>query len=253
MAGVQLHDLRRTRRAVQAGSRACGEPFGFLACSHADLERDQSLVSEASRARCHLCCLDAAPPATDQGTSQFLPSGALGARYAVISICRIVDIHQRRGAHWQRRRTGLFRANGAGRASADPRGARMHGPGTFRTHSRSPGRTAVSTAQAGRARKRCLDAPGTSHWHALRRQACGCMSETLVRICSRSSRRVARRRRTFWYARESHGAHCKTKTRSAMSFRRPALGRARRAVRSRFPPGMVTLGVRRTSSLPVGS
>jgi hypothetical protein len=45
--GVQLHDLRRTRRAVQAESRACGEPFGFLACSHADLERDQSLVSFA--------------------------------------------------------------------------------------------------------------------------------------------------------------------------------------------------------------
>ena len=79
--GVQLQDLRRTRRAVQAESRAGGEPFGFLACSNADLERDQSLVSVAGRARCHLCGLDGAAPAPEQGASQFLLGGALGASY----------------------------------------------------------------------------------------------------------------------------------------------------------------------------
>jgi Transposase DNA-binding len=38
--GVQLHDMRRTKRAVQAESRAGGEPLGFFASSNADLERE---------------------------------------------------------------------------------------------------------------------------------------------------------------------------------------------------------------------
>ena len=76
---VQLHDLRRSTRAVQAASRAGGKSFGFLAGSHADLERDQSLVSEASRARCQLCGLDAAAPATDERTSPITPRRAAGA------------------------------------------------------------------------------------------------------------------------------------------------------------------------------
>jgi len=35
---------------------------------------------------------------------------------------------------------------------------------TLCAHSRSRGRTAVATAQAGRARNRCLDTPGACHW-----------------------------------------------------------------------------------------
>jgi hypothetical protein len=45
--GVQLHDMRRTRRAVQAATPHGGEPLGVSACSHAHLERDQSVVSFA--------------------------------------------------------------------------------------------------------------------------------------------------------------------------------------------------------------
>jgi hypothetical protein len=40
VGGVQLHDMRRTKRAVQAGSRAGGELLGFFASSNADLERE---------------------------------------------------------------------------------------------------------------------------------------------------------------------------------------------------------------------
>jgi hypothetical protein len=87
----------------------------------------------------------------------------------------------------------------------------------------------------------------------LSREASGCTSETLVRICSRSCKRARRRRRTFWYEWESHGVCRRAKTRSAMSFRRLAPGQARRAVRSRFPPGMVAKHVRRNSSLPLGN
>src|SRR5437588_661989 len=79
---VQLHDLRRTRRAVQAEGQAGGEPKGFLACSNAHLERDQSVVSltriepDVTEAR-----LDAASLSTEQGTSHYLLRGAVGARY----------------------------------------------------------------------------------------------------------------------------------------------------------------------------
>jgi hypothetical protein len=47
LGGDQLHDRPRTRRAVQAESRAGGEPLGVAACPNAGLERDQSLVSFA--------------------------------------------------------------------------------------------------------------------------------------------------------------------------------------------------------------
>ena len=48
--------------------------------------------------------------------------------------------------------------------------------------------------------------------------ACGCMSETLVRTCSRSFKPVRRPRRTFWCERESHGVCSRTKTRSCYSL-----------------------------------
>jgi hypothetical protein len=80
---------------------------------------------------------------------------------------------QRRGAHRQRTRTGIFRANGAGRASADPRGARVHGPGTPRAHSRSKGENSGINGASGKSAKamfgcaRCKPlarAPPTSMW-----------------------------------------------------------------------------------------
>ena len=38
--GVQLHDLRRTKRAGPSGQEAGGEPLGFFASSNADLARE---------------------------------------------------------------------------------------------------------------------------------------------------------------------------------------------------------------------
>ena len=58
--GVHLHDLRRTRRAIQAATNLKDESAGLFASSTAHLESDQSLVSMAGRAGCHLCSLDAA-------------------------------------------------------------------------------------------------------------------------------------------------------------------------------------------------
>lgn len=70
---VQLHDLRRTRRAVQAATNLAETPWGVSASSNAPLEREQSVVSFARRARCQLCGVDAASPSTDQGPSHVLP------------------------------------------------------------------------------------------------------------------------------------------------------------------------------------
>jgi hypothetical protein len=44
---VHLHDVRRSRRTVQAESLVGGEPGEVLARSHAELEREQSVVSVA--------------------------------------------------------------------------------------------------------------------------------------------------------------------------------------------------------------
>ena len=38
--GVQLHDMRRTRRAVQVASKLAIESSGFAARSNADVERE---------------------------------------------------------------------------------------------------------------------------------------------------------------------------------------------------------------------
>jgi hypothetical protein len=164
--GVQLHDIRRTRRAVQAESRACGEPFGFLACSHADLERDQSLVSfartepDVTKAR-----LDAASPATEQGPSHFPPGGALDARYdwhrsvaSSTSISGVGQIGNERGRRFFVQTVLAVRPQ-----TREVLGCMAQEP--FVRIPAPKARTAVRAAQARGARKRCVDAPGASHWH----------------------------------------------------------------------------------------
>ncbi len=98
----------------------------------------------------------------------------------------------------------------------DPRGARVPGPGTLCAHSRSrKENNAINGASAKSAKPmsgyaRCMPLG------RLRREACGCMSEIGARICSRSSRPVARPRRTFWSERPKIDACSRTKTRSAI-------------------------------------
>ena len=119
---VIARDVRSKRKAGLAEN-----PLGSLPAHMRTWKETKALSRVLDEPDVTKARLAAAAPATDQGTSQCPPSSALGARYAVISICPIADIQQRRGTAWQRARTGLLRANSAGRASADPRGARMHG------------------------------------------------------------------------------------------------------------------------------
>jgi Transposase DNA-binding len=165
--GVQLHDLRRTKRAVQAATKLAENPLGSLPAQMQTWRETKALyrLLRSSqmcplRPGCSLTC-------TRPGTKPMLRPWCSWCKIPPILICPIVDIHQRRGTNRQRTRTGFFRANGAGGASRDARGPRVHGSGTRMSRIRgSRGRTALSTAQAGRARKRCLDAPGADHWDA---------------------------------------------------------------------------------------
>jgi Transposase DNA-binding len=162
---VQLHDRRRTRRTVQAATRMAANPLGSLPAHMQTWRETKALYRlRGSSQMCPLrpcCSLTCNRPGT---RLMPLPWCSL-CKIPPTSTCPIVDIHQRRGTHRQRTRTGIFRANGACRASADPRGPRVHGSGTFCAHTCFRWRTTIPTAQARRARNGCLDAPGAGHWH----------------------------------------------------------------------------------------
>src|SRR5215468_5784916 len=68
--GVQLHDLRRTRRTVQAATRLAEHPLGSLPAQLQTWKATKSRVPIAERAGCHLCGLDAAARSANQSTSQ---------------------------------------------------------------------------------------------------------------------------------------------------------------------------------------
>jgi Transposase DNA-binding len=136
--GVQLHDLRRTRRAVQAARKLAENPLGSLPAHMQTWKETKALYRRL--------------PEPDV-TKPMPPQWCSWCKIRPLSICRIVDIHQWRGTNWQRTRTGLFRTNRAGRAPSDTRSPGVHGPGTRMSRIPAPkARAAVSTAQAGRAR-----------------------------------------------------------------------------------------------------
>ena len=127
--------------------------------------RPKRCIVCAGRARCHLCGLDRASPAPDQGPSEILSRGAVGARDAVPSICPIVA------------RSASFRhiGNERGRGffvqtvlAVRPQTREVLGCMALRTRmSRirgSRGRAPLPAAQEARARNRCVDASGPLPW-----------------------------------------------------------------------------------------
>jgi hypothetical protein len=139
-------------------------PWGLCLLKCTPGKRPKRCIVCAGRARCHLCGFDAASRSTDQGTSYFRSRGAVGARYAVTSICPIVA----RSAEWDKSGTnedGDFsckRCWPCGRETREVLGCMAQEP--FVRIPAPKARTTVSTAQAGRARNRCLDTPGACHW-----------------------------------------------------------------------------------------
>jgi hypothetical protein len=214
--GVQLHDRRRTRRAVKAESRLGGESFGFLACSNAHVERDQSVVSVAGGARCHLCGLDTASHSTDQRTSHFLCRGAVGARYdRYRSVSSSQDqLGSDKSATNADGGFSCKRCWPCGRETREVMGCLAKA--TLCAHSRSRWRTASSTAQARGTRNRRLEAPGAGHWHTGVGKHVGPCRRWGGGDVPLLQKRASRRRRPFWCERGSHGACRRARKRSAI-------------------------------------
>src|SRR6266487_729406 len=164
---AQLHDRRRTRRAVQAATNLAENPLGSLPAHMQTWKETKALYRLLDEPDVTFAAL--MQPHLQQTREQALSSSVV----LLVQDTTDIDLSHRR------KNSGI---NGASGKSAK--------------------------AMSGYAR--CMP---LGH---LSREACGCMSEIGVRICSRSSRRVARRRRTFWCERESHGASSRTKTRSAI-------------------------------------
>ena len=162
-------------------------PWGLCPLKCTPGKKQKPCIGCADRARCHLCCPDAASPATDERTSHILSRRAVGARYdryrSVPSSTSISFVQTNR----QRTRTGIFRANGAGRAPSEPRGARVLGAGTLCAHSRSKGENNVTNGSSGKSAKAMSGCARYTALARLSREACGCMSEIGGPICSRSA------------------------------------------------------------------
>src|SRR6266852_1850668 len=126
--GVQLHDMRRTRRAVQAATNLAENPLGSLPAQMHTWKETKALYRLLDEPDVTFAAL--MQPHFQQTREQALSSPVV-----------LLVQDTRRGTHRQRTRTGIFRANGAGGASADPRGARVPGPGTLCAHSRARWRT----------------------------------------------------------------------------------------------------------------
>src|SRR5258708_7427913 len=138
--GVQLHDMRRKKRAVQAARKLAENPLGSLPAQMQTWKERKALYRWLDEPDVTFAAL--MQPHVQQTREQATSS----------PVVRLVqDTTDSDLSHRQRTRTGFFRANGAGRAPSDPRGAGVHGTGTLCAHSRSRWRTTASTAQARRA------------------------------------------------------------------------------------------------------
>src|SRR5205807_6646048 len=78
---VQLHDMRRTRRAVQAATNLAENPLGSLPTQMHTWKETKALYRLLDEPDVTKARLDATPLSTEQGTSHVLPRGAVGARY----------------------------------------------------------------------------------------------------------------------------------------------------------------------------
>ena len=162
--GVQLHDLRRTRRAVKAATDLAENPLGSLPAQMHTWKETKALyrlldepdVTFAALMQPHL-----------QETRQQAQSSAV---MLLVQDTTDIDLSHR------------HKISGVGQIGNE------RGRGFF-----------VQTVLAVRPQSR---------------EVLGCMSETLVRICSRSFKRVRRRRRIFWCERGSHGGCRRAKKRS---------------------------------------
>ena len=160
---VQLHDIRRTRRAVQAASKLAENPLGSLPAQMQTWKESKALYRLLDEPDVSFAAL--MQPHLQQTREQATSSPVV----LLVQDTTDIDLSHRHKisfvqTNWQRTRTGVFCANGTGRA--DARHAGCSGAWRRPPFVRIPAlkaRTTSSTTQAGRARKRCLDTPGAQH------------------------------------------------------------------------------------------
>ncbi|TMD60058.1 MAG: hypothetical protein E6I91_19120, partial [Chloroflexi bacterium] len=140
---VQLHDRRRTRRAVKAATNLAENPRGSLPAQMHTWKEIKALYRLLDEPDVSFAAL--MQPHLQQSREQATSSPVV----LLIQDTTDIDLSHRHKISFvqtnrQRTRTRIFRANGAGRASSDTRGAGVHGAGTLCAHSRARGRTPLS-------------------------------------------------------------------------------------------------------------
>src|SRR6266851_2061241 len=175
--GVQLHDMRRTRRTVQAATRMAENPLGLLPAQMQTWRETKALYRLLDEPDVSFAAL--MQPHLQQTRDQANSSPVV----LLVQDTTAIDLSHRHkisgvGQIGNERGRGFFVQTVL---AVRPQTREVLGCMAQEPFVRIPAlkaRTTVSTAQAGRARNGCLDTPGTCHWDALRRHACGCMSET---------------------------------------------------------------------------
>src|SRR6266700_133189 len=213
--GVQLHDRRRTRRTVQAASSLAENPLGSLPAQMHTWKETKALYRLLDEPDVTFAAL--MHPHFQQTRQQANASAVV----LLVQDTTDIDLSHRRkisgvGQIGNERGRGFFvqtvlavRAQSRevlGCMAQEPF-VRIPAPDGEQRHQRRV---------SGRARKRCVDAPGACHWDA----CCG----KHVGACRRSGcgyvpvlqKPVRRRRRTFWCERPTIGACRRAKTRSAI-------------------------------------
>src|SRR6266487_1437182 len=162
--GVQLHDMRRTRRAVKAATNLAENPLGSLPAQMHTWKEPKALYRWLDEPDVTFAAL--MQPHLHQTREQATSAPVV----LLVQDTTDIDLSHRRkisgvGQIGNERGRGFFVQTVL---AVRPQTREVLGclaKATFCAHSRSRGRTTLSTAPTRGARNRCLDAPGAGHWH----------------------------------------------------------------------------------------
>src|SRR6266851_1591155 len=150
--GVQLHDRRRTRRAVQAATNLAENPLGSLPAQMHTWKATKAVYRLLDEPDVTFAAL--MQPHVQQTREQATSSPVV----LLVQDTTDIDLSHRHkisgvGQIGNERGRGFARANGTCGAPFSSRGAGMHGPRTFCTRSRARRRTTSSTARVEKSAK----------------------------------------------------------------------------------------------------
>jgi len=162
---VQLHDMRRTRRAVQAATNLAENPLGSLPAHMHTWKETKALYRWLDEPDVTFTAL--MQPHVQQTREQATSAPVV----LLVQDTTDIDLSHRHkisgvGQIGNERGRGFFVQTVL---AVRPQTREVLGcmaKATLCAHSRSRGRTPSSTAQARRARNRCLDTSGACYWDA---------------------------------------------------------------------------------------